>query len=499
MKITYLNTGGSVGNQTEWSSPVVIPIGKGLKQELLFEEMGNVTSMTISVYRAGSLMYQQTPVPSATMRIDLSVFSQVLPSLLETYKYSGENPASGIQEYIRFTIQDGATQRIYAVYVCSVPSPNLISYGFSNSMGANLCSPTASVCRQNNVTVVAPVTKYGFRSWVFGEGTKVNATASLPNTYVATLSSGLELVKASNIVSYSVYMENTGVPVSVVFRQMVDGGAVTEALKILPKGFKGVVSHTFTNGVEARYDIEVYTRSESGACVFSFHAQMLNYGGVAPWLRAGASLNSPCVGAMTDYRNGKCNALTTSNTEAVRDTHLAGFRRYPKLYFAVGAQNTPKTVLVNGVNAGTRWSGYIEGDTGILTIRLDNADGSVYGWLQFEQKNPNPPLPTCSVLARWLNTKGWYDTMLFEKYTIKPIIDNLQNNEYEVTVQAEANWDNEPCLEWLQRSPDIVMRLPNDITQMGLATLTSTNVFTNVGGEKKKVFQYKFNVKLQKA
>ena len=89
--------------------------------------------------------------------------------------------------------------------------------------------------------------------------------------------------------------------------------------------------------------------------------------------------------------------------------------------------------------------------------------------------------------------------MLFEKYTIKPIIDNLQNNEYEVTVQAEANWDNEPCLEWLQRSPDIVMRIPNDITQMGLATLTSTNVFTNVGGEKKKVFQYNFNVKLQKA
>lgn len=491
MKITYLNTGGSVGSQTEWHSPIVIPIGKGLKQELLFEEMGNVTGMDISVYRAGSLMYQQTPVPSATMRIDLSVFAQVLPSLLETYKFSTGNPVAGIQEYVKFTIQDGGTARVYFVYVCSVPAPNLISYGYTNNMGINRCSPTASVCRQDHVVSSY---KYAFESPRSGIGTRLSADNVATGTLIATVDTGVSTQSDVAAYTHSFYVENGGIPVRFGFSQGENYTWVDVAT-----GYKGYVWATHKKAVGAIYAMEVYAGSQSGAVDVTLHEQMLNHGGFMPWVRSGTSAVSPCVGAMTDYRSGNCNVLDTANTQAVRETYLAGYRRDSKFYFAVGAQNVAKTLWLNGENVGDRWSGSLEGDRTIRTLRLSNADGNVYGWMQFERKNPNPPLPTCSVLARWLNTKGWYDTMLFEKYTVKPIIDNLQNNEYEVTVQAEANWDNEPCLEWLQRSPDVLIRIPNDISQMGVATLTSTNVFTNVGGEKKKVFQYKFNVKLQKA
>ncbi|WAX08295.1 hypothetical protein BM127P2_00016 [Phocaeicola phage BM127P2] len=491
MKITYLNTGGSVGNQAEWSSPIVIPIGKGLKQELLFEEMGNVTSMTISVYRSGSLMYQQTPVPSATMRIDLSVFAQVLPSLLETYKYSTSNPATGIQEYVTFRIQEGGTLRVYTVYVCSVPAPNLISYGYTNNMGINRCSPTASICRQDHVVSSY---KYTFESHRSGIGTRLSADRVPAGTWLATVDTGVSTQSDVSVYTHSFYVENGGIPVRLAFSQGGNYVSVNVA-----RGYKGYVWVTHKKAVGAIYAMEVYSGSQAGAMDITLHEQMLNHGGFMPWVRSGTSAVSPCVGAMTDYRSGNCNVLDTANTQAVRDTYLAGYRRDPKFYFAVGAQNVAKALWLNGENVGTRWSGSLEGDRTIRTLRLNNAEGNVYGWLQFEQKNPNPPLPTCSVLARWFNSKGWYDTMLFEKYTVKPIIDNLQNNEYEVTVQAEANWDNEPCLEWLQRSPDVLIRIPNDISQMGVATLTSTNVFTNVGGEKKKVFQYKFRVKLQKA
>lgn len=499
MKITYLNTGGSVGNQTDWSSPVVIPIGAGLNQELLFEEMGAVTSMTISVYRAGSLMYQQTPVPSATMRIDLSVFAQVLPSLLETYKFSTGNPATGIQEYVKFRIQDGATLRTYNIYVCSVPAPNLISYGYTNNMGTNRCYPAASICRQDAVVANTTVVKSPFSSWTFGVGTRISADDHVPNTWMATLDSGAGVQGDVSVFTHSVYIENGGVPIRASFRQTSAGASTGVVNKDLPTGFSGYVYVTWERSINASYKVEFYTVGESGAVDFTMNAQMLNHGGFMPWVRSGTSGVSPCVGAMTDYRNGKCNVLDTANTGAVRDTDIAGYRRDPRFYFSVGAQNVQKPLYLNGEHVGDRWSGSLEGDRALRTLRLDNADGNVYGWMDFERKNPNPPLPTCSVLARWFNSKGWYDTMLFEKYSIKPIIDSLRNNEYEVTVQAESNWDNEPCLEWLQRSPDILVRIPNDISQLGVATLTSTSLFQNTGGNKNKVYQYKFRVKLQKA
>ena len=303
-----------------------------------------------------------------------------------------------------------------------------------------------------------------------------------------------------SVYTHSVYIENGGVPIRASFRQTSAGNSTGIVNKDLPTGFKGYVYNTWERSISASYTVEFYTVGVSGAVDFTMSAQMLNRGGFMPWVRAGASGASPCVGAMTDYRTGVCNVLDTANTGAVGDTDLAGYRNGARFYFSVGAQNVQKSIYFNGEYIGDRWSGSIEGDANLArVIRLDNADGNVYGWMAFERKNPNPPLPTCSVLIRWLNSKGWYDTMLFEKYSVKPIIDSLRNNEYEVTVQAESNWDNEPCLEWLQRSPDVLVRIPNDISQLGVATLTSTNLFQNTGGNKNKVYQYKFRVKLQKA
>ena len=127
MKITYINTGNSVGNQTNYVAPIVIPIAAGLKQELLFEEMSAVTNMQIGVYRSGTLVHQQQLVPSSTMRIDLSTFAQVLPSLNELYKYLASDPSSNVQDMIRFVLLDRDAIRSYSFYVCSLNCPYLNS------------------------------------------------------------------------------------------------------------------------------------------------------------------------------------------------------------------------------------------------------------------------------------------------------------------------------------------------------------------------------------
>ena len=91
--------------------------------------------------------------------------------------------------------------------------------------------------------------------------------------------------------------------------------------------------------------------------------------------------------------------------------------------------------------------------------------------------------------------------MFFEKYSIKPVMrtnDNGGNgiDYYETTLQIDVNWDNGPCLNWIQRSSDIIARIPIDICQFGRATLLATNVFQMQGGNKTKTIQFKFKVQI---
>ena len=134
-------------------------------------------------------------------------------------------------------------------------------------------------------------------------------------------------------------------------------------------------------------------------------------------------------------------------------------------------------------------------------MRISNPDGTVYGWWEFGDKLPKDVSPNCGVLLRWLNSKGRYDYMFFEKYSIKPVMrtNNSGGNGidyYETTVQIDVNWDNEPCLNWIQRSSDIIARIPTDICQFGRATLLATNVFQTQGGSKTKTIQFKFKVQI---
>ena len=46
-------------------------------------------------------------------------------------------------------------------------------------------------------------------------------------------------------------------------------------------------------------------------------------------------------------------------------------------------------------------------------------DGTVYGWVENENKLSKDVSPSCGILLKWLNSKGRYDAMFFEKYSIK--------------------------------------------------------------------------------
>ena len=495
MKITYINTGNSVGNQTNYVAPIVIPIAAGLKQELLFEEMAAVTDMNIGVYRNGTIVHQQQLVPSRTMRIDLSTFAQVLPSLNELYKYLEGEPSSNVQNMVKFRLQDGATARTYTFYVCPLNCPYLNSRGWVHHDEQNLVSTALASMVDVSLVSLGSGTKELVTSSVFGTGTKIKGQGGR----VATLPISAFSAARWETVTQSIYVENIG---STEFTLVFRFGSSEDVNEKIPVGFRGRVSKSFKHNENANYEPHIWINSPSAPMEANFYCYMVNYGSEPkPWIKAGANAVSPCVGAMTDYRSGKLfrpNQITrVSQLNPILD--ITGFSRQPRIYYSRLTGNQPLTKSVDGSADDLFYSGRWFEER--YDRRFRNPDGAIYGWIEYENKLPKDVSPSCGVFLRWLNSKGFYDSMFFEKYSIKPVMrtNNSGGNGidyYETTVQIDVNWDNEPCLNWIQRSSDIIARIPIDVCQFGRATLLATNVFQTQGGNKTKTIQFKFKVQI---
>ena len=506
MTITYINTGNSVINQTDYVAPIVIPIAAGLKQELLFEGMSAVAYMAIEVSRNGTPVHNQRLTPSSTARIDLSTFAQVLPSLNELYKNLEGGPSSNVQDKIQFVVLDGTTARTYTFYVCSMNCPYLNSRGWVHHDERNLAGDALRSMVDVSLGAVGSGTKELVTSSVRGTGSKVKGSSG----WIANLPQSATTVPKGVEITQSIYVENVGVNpfnLGARFASDTDTGVTVRVKYIrIPAGFRGVLS--FTHTMEKDFaPLMLVTAWNNLPMEANFHCYMVNYGSEPkPWIKAGANAASPCVGAMTDYRSGKLfdTRQVVLPYASTKDLDLAGIRRYSRVYYSVGADPATKDRFYTSFSGGgggpvpaVSGTGLSEGDRN----RLVNPDGAVYGWMDYENKLPKDVSPDCGVLLRWLNSKGFIDSMFFEKYSIKPVMrtNNSGGNGidyYETTVQIDVNWDNEPCLNWIQRSSDIIARIPIDVCQFGRATLLATNVFQTQGGNKTKTIQFKFKVQI---
>lgn len=397
---------------------------------------------------------------------------------------------------IRFVLLDGLEAvRSYSFYVCSVNCPYLNSRGWVHHDERNLVSSLQASRVHESLVGLGSGTKEPVTDPLRGEGTKIKGlggwAADLPSSGFS-VPSGVE-------VTQSIYVHNVG---RADFQLVFKFGDSIQFPERIPVGFRGRVSKSFKINESAGYVPYIWVNSGTTPMEANFHCYMMNYGSEPkPWIMTGASAASPCVGAMTDYRSGKLfdPAQVVRPISTVKDLNLVGGVRYARLYYSVGSGPSNIGFSLNGgapVNYPTGVQ-FAEG----ANIRATNPDGAVYGWAEYENKLPKDVSPDCGVLLRWLNSKGWYDNMFFEKYSIKPVMRTNNNggngiDYYETTVQIDVNWDNEPCLNWIQRSSDIIARIPIDICQFGRATLLATNVFKTQGGNKTATIQFKFKVQI---
>ena len=128
-------------------------------------------------------------------------------------------------------------------------------------------------------------------------------------------------------------------------------------------------------------------------------------------------------------------------------------------------------------------------------------DASTWGWARFERKYPYCSDPNKRVTLRWLNSKGAYDTMYFDRYRIVPtyLVNFSGGNRvlsYDVTINVVVTDDNQNALYWLSRSGEVAGIFPLATNQWARVTIQNPNALNIQGGAVGRVaaFKCKFEI-----
>ena len=163
-----------------------------------------------------------------------------------------------------------------------------------------------------------------------------------------------------------------------------------------------------------------------------------------------------------------------------------------RLRFRYGGESTSSTWFMTSV--------LDRANINTLTFRTAN-DASVWGYARFERKYPYCPDPNKRVTLRWLNSKGAYDTMYFDKYRIVPtyLVNFSGGNRvlsYDVTISVVVTDDNQNALYWLSRSGEVAGVFPLATNQWARVTIQNPNALNIQGGTTGRVaaFKCKFEI-----
>lgn len=207
---------------------------------------------------------------------------------------------------------------------------------------------------------------------------------------------------------------------------------------------------------------------------------------------------------LSDYRNGLFNQLDFSCASFLNSPLTGTPFNFALRYGQLTANADGRLRARNGGAAtsyawamATVWTG---GNIPTIEFRTSN-DTSTWGWARFERKYPYCPDPNKRVTLRWLNSKGAYDTMYFDKYRITPtyLVNFSGGNRvlsYDVTISVVVTDDNRNTLYWLSRSGEVAGVFPLATNQWARVTIQNPNALNIQGGATGQVaaFKCKFEI-----
>ena len=207
---------------------------------------------------------------------------------------------------------------------------------------------------------------------------------------------------------------------------------------------------------------------------------------------------------LSDYGNGIFNQLDF-NCASFLNSPLTGAPFNFALRYGQLTANADGRLRarVNGTGTSTIWSQSttpINENLPMREFRTAN-DASTWGYARFERKYPYCSDPNKRVTLRWLNSKGAYDTMYFDKYRIVPtyLVNSSGGNRvlsYDVTISVVVTDDNQNALYWLSRSGEVAGVFPLATNQWARVTIQNPNALNIQGGATGRVaaFKCKFEI-----
>ena len=243
-----------------------------------------------------------------------------------------------------------------------------------------------------------------------------------------------------------------------------------------------------TTGGTSVWDYIVMLYDEGGTA-YSMQLRVINASAANAKFATSAS-----TGNLTDYASGNFNSLDFAVSFI---SPLTGRPFNNKIVYGQTANSQSVTSMpIGGGTSTTLPNGYIWNTTNPSSVQIVNTSGSIWGYVRYARKYPYCNNANKRVTLKWLNSYGLYDSMHFDKYRIQPTyaINSSGGNRvtsYEVTIGAVVTEDNERCLYWLSRSPDVQGVFPIDTNQWARVTIMNPNAFNAQGGALGRAVNYR--------
>lgn len=521
----------------------VLPIGQGIKQNMIISEIGSVTKIDVKAVMFDANWTSIPSLQTATiknlyenMAVDISAFAPLFGDDVCTMELLSGNGTGHHGLYFLTMTPDVGSVGVIPVY--PLGSVRIGSNGgesaFADYNYAQLGElPDAWDVKANEALPSSGAVK-DLHIGIDGllGATRVRSTPVHSDGYICDLRPAIDYPWVKHNMYASMMFMNDGTRDVKVTLPKFQGGTPTEWI-VKPKetrilsapfdytGQRAVFRVFGKKGLQVRFRASrimvtrgncyrPYTRSyqEQAACPMGMSAY---------------------IGYLTDYKDGyfnrledvgddgKAQGVSASVQMSAQGSPFANRLFFPYVFLGSTPAKMAYFTTINehgdipsdGTNPTVVNSGYAPGvgnfNETFATrsyVWFNPEDGTFvpYGTERYRKKEFHDLPIEKKVALKWLNSRGAFDSMYFADYTLTPQLSVTGELEsLDVVVKKVITEDNEDALFYLTRSPHILALTPFDVVQWGKAKSESNGVFATRGGNVGKTLTLKFSVTLNRA
>ena len=543
MRYSFMSIGIGVGSDIS-EMREVLPIGQGIKQNMIISEIGSVKSINVTAVVA---LLDGTTIPPVqrakiknvyeNMVIDLSAFAPLFGDDVCTMELLSGNGNGQRRQYLLFMQPDVGS--LGAIPVYPLGSVRIGSNGGESAFADYNYAQQGELpdAWDANANVALPASEAVKDLHIGIDGllgaTRVRSTPLHSDGYICDLRPSIDYPWTKHNMYVSMLFRNDGIRDIRVTLPKYEGGEPIEWI-VKPRETR-ILSAPFDHTGQ-RAVFRVFGQK---GLLSEFRASriMVTRGNCyRPYTRsyqeqaACPDGTSAYIGYLTDYKDGYFNRLEDVGDDGkamgiMQEVQMSaqGFPFANRLFFPyvflsstppvemayfkainehgdIPSDGTSPTVVNSGWAPGVSDFNETFATRSYVWYNMEDGTFVPYGTERYRKKEFHDLPIEKKVALKWLNSRGAFDSMYFADYTLTPKLSVTGELEsLDVVVKKVITEDNEDALFYLTRSPHILALTPFDVVQWGKAKSESNGVFATRGGNVGKTLTLKFSVTLNRA